>query len=1220
MSSILPLILLLLLVEFVSSTHFRYGVITWDQIPGGIRGLKVRFTIQSAFRRTFFTDKNISVEIGKNVLDADRFYPCEGCKSIRWNSSVQVVNRDADWFIGIQNIEYEYQSPGTYTAYFTSCCRISTLINNADKDWRVSSLVVVASQSLRKSMKSSAVPITTLYLNQKATFSLGILSYNNLPIQYRIASGSEAMNEPLRIAAPLNFTIDRNSGIMQWTPKIQGLYTVQIIASEIDPNSKSVISYMAIDWILNVVPLNNKLCKRFCLSNPGSPCSVDKDCGGCPVLSSSALKPYCDFNSPPYFTEISFNGKTFSIEKSNSFSGKAIAYFGEPFELLITAKDDDSEDFVRISTNSLPLSSTFQVENDGSSNSPKGKFSWFPDEISGGAVICFISIDSIGQSSIGSICVTIELDRVTLNVYGKGLNSAIAGARTCFQVKSSVNRNFRLDLIGYKSGELLNIGQSTRPKLNLGEYQMCYQVNSSEVYALKVSDSSLQNSIPVYSTLIVLPNITNPVKSRIYDDASTGWSGGISKTVVFFNLQAFDSLDNIQSQVNSDYFFFTIQFDLTAIDYEMARIDIEKGIWRGNYSVPSSTSGVYSICVKYKKSRNEFRNSLISCKELITQMTLFSIKFNQTEFKAGEMIRFTFEASRSKMSISSALIFGISAKIQAISDILFTIESSARVTKSGIFPNAIEIYSPGLVDRSYLLKISALDPNPDHSQIYPSDANIEFAEIIAGISFDINVILIDSFDNLCEFNLFELKVLIKFSDSEKFEIPVVRNNGIFTIQDLILTKIGLAVLEISAISSKSLQSIQLNPVSIVVSSGEFSLRTSSYTLTRPNLVGVFNSFIITSRDQNGNPRAIKDGDVFYVSLIKDHGRNIYEIPCFIVQDRNVLQNYIVSFSTNVSGIFKLNAFVGYKGARIKFIDDIMVEILPSELSFSKFYGNGIQKALVEQTNVDVIIQSFDQYSNPIMNDKSGWNFVENQSFAQENLFTQLWIARVSHSKSSQKFYQSVYCAPNSAKCAVPPTSENLVLNYNEEDYSNLVNEEFPLYSQQGFFRISYSVPRIRFENSTFQINLYLANKLDFQNNSRLIDIVESNSAILMTSYYIESLPIPEPLSFAAKYKNYIFLGLAVSLLLLIFSGLLAWKLYTFRPKYHDQKEKADEAETILEEIEAEGFVPGGRDYTSVGAAIITRNVLHEANAELVELEAFHKEFNPARQNAKKLNK
>jgi hypothetical protein len=177
------------------------------------------------------------------------------------------------------------------------------------------------------------------------------------------------------------------------------------------------------------------------------------------------------------------------------------------------------------------------------------------------------------------------------------------------------------------------------------------------------------------------------------------------------------------------------------------------------------------------------------------------------------------------------------------------------------------------------------------------------------------------------------------------------------------------------------------------------------------------------------------------------------------------------------------------------------------------------------------------------------------------------------------------------------------------------------YSSNGFFRIQYPVPKIRKDNnSTYQVNLYLANKLDFKQGIDVKDILLLNQTRLMASFFPISIPSPEPLSFAAQYKNYILIGLASAIGFLVLSAFGAWKLHRYRPKYHSELKRAQDAEDLLNDIQAEELIPGGRDFTSVGGAVITRNVLHEANAEIMELEEFHNEYNPSRKlDSSKMN-
>jgi hypothetical protein len=78
-------------------------------------------------------------------------------------------------------------------------------------------------------------------------------------------------------------------------------------------------------------------------------------------------------------------------------------------------------------------------------------------------------------------------------------------------------------------------------------------------------------------------------------------------------------------------------------------------------------------------------------------------------------------------------------------------------------------------------------------------------------------------------------------------------------------------------------------------------------------------------------------------------------------------------------------------------------------------------------------------------------------------------------------------------------------------------------------------------------------------------------------------------------------------------GYGAFRLSRYRPKYITEKKKADEMEQVLDEMNAEEAIPGARDFSAVGAAVTTRNPLHEANKMNKEqMEDFHHDLNPLR--------
>ena len=114
--------------ETANATHFRYGSITWEPVQGQANTIK--FTVRTAWRAGFFNNPSV----GQTLNNTGIFY----YGSIANNASstsmsgaiVTAVNISEGWIQTEWIKTVTYSTPGDYTAYFRSCCRINELQNN----------------------------------------------------------------------------------------------------------------------------------------------------------------------------------------------------------------------------------------------------------------------------------------------------------------------------------------------------------------------------------------------------------------------------------------------------------------------------------------------------------------------------------------------------------------------------------------------------------------------------------------------------------------------------------------------------------------------------------------------------------------------------------------------------------------------------------------------------------------------------------------------------------------------------------------------------------------------------------------------------------------------------------------------------------------------------------------------------------------------------------
>jgi hypothetical protein len=122
-----------------SATHWRGGNISWTD---GAAANEVNFTFTSYWRRTAFGGSagDGFGAIGDTVSFGDFFNFGDG-GSVAGAGVISATNVSDNWIKVTQTVSHTYNSAGPFTASWQSCCRISTLQNNADGNNRVESIV-----------------------------------------------------------------------------------------------------------------------------------------------------------------------------------------------------------------------------------------------------------------------------------------------------------------------------------------------------------------------------------------------------------------------------------------------------------------------------------------------------------------------------------------------------------------------------------------------------------------------------------------------------------------------------------------------------------------------------------------------------------------------------------------------------------------------------------------------------------------------------------------------------------------------------------------------------------------------------------------------------------------------------------------------------------------------------------------------------------------------
>ncbi len=249
------------------ATHFRYGHLTWRKA----RGNAVQFTLTAAFERSGYLgtapDGFLAVgdvfneNIGGTGLEfGDGTRVGDGFNGLRF--VVVAIDPVRDYAIaraldpntGRDRIDHLYGQPSNggnpWVARVESCCRISTLNNNPDGDYRVATEI-----DLRRNSFSavSSLPAIIPVPRSGTQFPIpGIDNDRDQTLRFRLATSDEA-GPSQGFVQPPGVTIDPVTGVYTIPAGLTtGLWTSQVIIEELDANGTQV-GQVALDFIFQVL-------------------------------------------------------------------------------------------------------------------------------------------------------------------------------------------------------------------------------------------------------------------------------------------------------------------------------------------------------------------------------------------------------------------------------------------------------------------------------------------------------------------------------------------------------------------------------------------------------------------------------------------------------------------------------------------------------------------------------------------------------------------------------------------------------------------------------------------------------------------------------------------------------------------------------------------------------------------------------------------------------
>jgi len=132
--------------------------------------------------------------------------------------------------------------------------RISQLLDsNNDIPWRLQTTIDLTNPSVTKSPKTSMLAVSQVFANQNNVITLPSAMSDNLVAKWRLATTGESFLNFPSPAAPSVFTLDQNTGVVNFTPRAVGPYAVQFILSGADPNTGQIRTSVPIDVMFQAV-------------------------------------------------------------------------------------------------------------------------------------------------------------------------------------------------------------------------------------------------------------------------------------------------------------------------------------------------------------------------------------------------------------------------------------------------------------------------------------------------------------------------------------------------------------------------------------------------------------------------------------------------------------------------------------------------------------------------------------------------------------------------------------------------------------------------------------------------------------------------------------------------------------------------------------------------------------------------------------------------------
>lgn len=313
------LMLMFALMAFLAPTsaeasHFRYGSISWTRPNDASR--VVTFKITTGWRISYFGGVSIGATVNPSSGNLNFG---DATSSATLTYVVTSINAAEDWFVAERVITHTYAVSGTsFNAFFTNCCRLSTLQNNADGTFRCETVVQLVSGNTGSPVSTVPAIINLAAGQSAAPFNVPANDPDNQSLTFSLATAAQTgvtnltgLNVNSTTGAATFNTIGKTptqlfTGAISITDASGSITVVDFIIRIVAANTPPIFDY-------SVTPANNYV---FSI-NPGQTLAfnikaLDVDNGSTVFLNVSGAPSGSSFspslpNSPSNPTNTSFS-------------------------------------------------------------------------------------------------------------------------------------------------------------------------------------------------------------------------------------------------------------------------------------------------------------------------------------------------------------------------------------------------------------------------------------------------------------------------------------------------------------------------------------------------------------------------------------------------------------------------------------------------------------------------------------------------------------------------------------------------------------------------------------------------------------------------------------------------------------------------------------------------------------------------------------------------